>query len=178
VISAYAAVESGGLATFFSQIEKLDTWFATFLAAVPIWILINAVRAPFKAFEEEAVKGVWFGNKFVYNNPELLGAVEWRPEDNGTAKLIEIKHPQRDSLANVEFEFYPKTERVRAAVTWVSNQRFPPQMMYSWKDFGSSGVRINRGRLWVIAHSEPKTDPVIIRVYCHSFVIGKGGPND
>lgn len=177
-ISAYAIVQSGGVDALFLHLGKFSTWAATAITATPIWILINLVRAPFKASIEEGAKGTWFGNKFVYSQKELLGTVEWRPEDNGSAKLITVKHPQRDSLAYVELEFYPKIDRIRAAVVWVWNQRLPPQMMHSPQDSGSSGVRINKGRLWVIAESQPATVPVIIRVYCHCFVIGKGGVND
>ena len=176
LVGGYLAVKSGGVVAIFNQASELNTWVATGLAAVPLWVLLNIIRSPFIASGEEAGKGVWFGNRFVYNHPELLGIVQWRPEDNGTWKLIEIGHPQRDAMAYISLEFYPQTPRVKATVVWVWNQ--PPLFLWDFTHIGGHGVRINRGRLWVVAESEPDTTPVIIRVLCHSFVVGKGNPNE
>lgn len=176
IAGGYAAVKTWGLSTLISQVGELNTWVATGLAAVPLWVLLNIIRSPFIASGEEAGKGVWFGNRFVYNHPELLGIVQWRPEDNGTWKLIEIDHPQRDAMAYISLEFYPQTPRVKATVVWVWNQ--PPLFIRDFTHIGEHGVRINRGRLWVVAESEPDTTPVIIRVLCHSFVVGNGNPNE
>lgn len=178
LLAAYYAVKSKGLAALFEQIGIFSTWWTTLLAAIPIWIGINFIRAAAKTADAEASKGFWIGNKFVYHTPEPIGAVEWRPKDNGSSKPIQLKHPQRDSVAHISLDFYPSTDRIRAGVVWVEQQRLTPQFMHTPSQGGSSGSRVNNGRLWVVAESQAATVPVIIRVYCHYFVIGKGALDD
>ena len=175
VLASYGAVKSGGLTAVVSQIAAFQTWEATLIAALPMWILVNAVLAPFRAKKLQDEKGRFIGNQFVYNTPELLDVVEWRPTDNGSAKPIVLKHPEKNSLLRVSLDFYPKTDRIHAMISWSRFQQFLQCLAQVGNGPGpTKSVRAHRGKIWLMAESRADTVPVLIRVYCHGWYVGKG----
>ena len=175
-VAAYGALSSGIPQKMVAQFEVMTTWQGTLITAVPIWVVVNLVFAHFKRRQQEAASGTWSGPKFIYNEPLLIGTVGWTPEDNGTWKKINVRGPEANSFVMLHIEHYPPTNRVRAQVVHVWNQ-----MMFGAANGlqrQSIGTRVNNGRLWVVAESLPATIPVTLRVYCHSFELGKGGVAD
>lgn len=173
-LTVYAGFSAGVPQRMVAMLDSMPAWQGALISALSVWVTVNFVFAYFKRRQQEKAAGVWIGANFVYNEPLLLGAVTWIPADNGTWKQINVRGPEANSFVMLHIEHYPATDRIRAQVVHVWNEMMvrPANGIQTQ----SIGTRVNNGRLWVVAESLPGTVPVVLRVYCHSFELGKGPP--
>lgn len=151
----------------------ISSWWAekqALLWALPIYLVLTAIIAFRVSMRNEGKKGKWLGTKFLYFEPQLALTTEWKPADNGSLKAFRVKDAEPCSLVHYKLEIEGPAHRVWGAL--LGKYRLSPE-----ERFVAHGPLAPRGKVVVgndrklelRCYSEPKTVPVIVRVYLLSW---------
>lgn len=153
--------------------EELGVWQAGKLAliyALPFYLVINLIVAPFRAKREIKEEGVWVGDKFIYHTPQHLLTCSVSERDNGDVKAFKVKGVEKGSLVDTNVEFNRRDNRVKALVE--SNSNFD-QVPIGWQVVGRHTKATSRlpmdGKMYLHTSVEPETDETIVRVFLNAW---------
>lgn len=151
---------------FQTEVVSLGAWIFAAVAAFPVWILVSAAFAPFRAISAERSLGHWRANRFVFHEPRHAATIEWSPDDNGKALTFEFRDAEAGALLDYKIEVDGAASRINCIVFGANFFR-PADEVLKHIRFATHGrVVLKKNRtLQLLCYSEPSTLRSTIRVY-------------
>lgn len=87
--------------------QEIEIWWAGKVALVltlPVYVLINALRAPFLIAKEERELGIWIGYKFVFHEPKHVRTVHLPKDKVEHQDLVKIPYCEPFSSVHLRWE--------------------------------------------------------------------------
>lgn len=149
-----------------------------FAIALIGWAALSLAIAPFIIIRDDRRKGRWHGHHFIYHQP-LLVATERFEEEGGRSQRRQIRFDdvEPNGFAYHTIELTPKARgRVGVHVTGGSPAD-DVELNEGWITPSGEqhlGIRVPEDRrATMLARLKPETVPIICRIWCHSFFVGK-----
>jgi hypothetical protein len=169
---------------------QADNWaisIQAFLITVTGWAVVSLVRAPLIAINDDKRLGKWHQHHFIYHQPHFVGAVRLTEGDGETYTYpITVEHAEPNSLVYFSVDATPNaSNRIRLILSGGSAH---PDIKIHHTTDGQIGPSVNPGAhigsrvsanrsATLYASSLPSTIPIVLRIYCHSFYVGKTDQN-
>lgn len=165
------------------QAEQWAVAIEAFGYALLGWAVISAVCAPFIVIRNDRQNGKWDAHRFIYHNRVLVSTK--RVEANGgDTSIIPVFFPDSEPNSVVSFVVEatpPANERVRflffgGVPQWeIKVGPSVPRLFDGTARPGTHcGIRLSaERRATLYVRLEPETVPIVLRIFCHSFYVGK-----
>lgn len=154
------------------QATTLVISVVSFLGALVLWAIIWAVATPFRFLKAERAIGRWTGTRFLYNEPLLLGTVEWSAANNNDAFAMGVPNVPPGALIDYKIEVDGPVDRINCLVVGAYYFYPPDELMKTARwDIRGRVVLRKDGKLGLVCHSRPNTLPAIIRVFSLAWEI-------
>lgn len=174
-------------ASFPKVVDDANGWIlflnAFFYVAVG-WAVYSLIRAPITIICDDRSKGKWIKHHRVYNQPNFLALERFENKDGATQRmLLRFDDVEPGAFVYLKFECDPDVSgRVLLFAHGGSHRDdihiYRPAVANQFTGFyspqASVGVRISDQRtvaLYVMM--EPATIPMVLRVFCTRYFIGK-----
>jgi len=152
--------------------EQLIDWVAVEWAlplAIMVFVIVNVITAPFRAYFAERKEGRWQDNEFILAASKRVYARRIYASDSGKPFCCILDGIPPNSFIRYTIELQPTN------TFW--NVQFGLIVMKGgsgWKLSGQGGARIGQeSEAYLFAEAiRPDVSDVIVRVWIHSFVIG------
>lgn len=151
-------------------------WLKSLGIACVIWATVSLVRAPLIVWANDALKGKWYENRFVFFEPHLVG--QFRCRATGQIEMYKFKVPFVEPGAFIYFSL-TLDPNVKDRATWDfgGTALVGPMPAAQWPGTGGALLPPNRQAIFRLK-LEPDTISTTARVYCHSFTIGEPNETD
>lgn len=161
--------------------ELASQWAVTIIAAAYTaigWAIACVVSSPFVAMHEEARRGRWYGNRFVYHQPRLLTSQRCRASGKIERYPFAVDDIEPGSFFNFFIDVGPLA-RNRIAATVNTSLMLIGDSMRPGQSSLTGGTRLERDRRATLTVCmAPGTTSETIRAYCTDFVIGDINEHD
>jgi hypothetical protein len=151
-----------------------------FLLALIGWAALSLLLAPFIVVRHDRRRGRWHGHHFTYREPLLVTTQRFEEKGGRTQRRrIHFDDAEPNGFAYYTIELIPKAQG-RVGV-WVTGGSPPAdfELDQGWITPSGQqhlGTRLPKDRaVTMFARLKPETVPVICRLWCHSFHVGKSG---
>ncbi|AEG49431.1 hypothetical protein Sphch_1743 [Sphingobium chlorophenolicum L-1] len=165
------------------QAEAWAISIQAFGIACAIWGFVALICSPFRVIADDRRLGRWQRNHYVYHQPLLICSERFE-DTGGTTQAREIVFSDAEPGAFVYYKV-DATPAVRGRVLvqlWGGPpsplvEIAPPQprvVTLASEPGGYAGTRLPSNKCATLyVRLEPSTIPVILRVYCNQFFVGK-----
>ena len=150
-----------------------------FAIALAGWAVISLVVGAFKVVASDNANGKWDRHHRFYNEPYLVATERFEAGD-GETQLREIRFADAEPNSFVYYSCVLTPEVSRRMGVMVTGGK-PNDRMILHPDWRQPPLHHNGTRLprdcsaTLCARMQVSTVPVIVRVYCHSFFLGRDG---
>jgi hypothetical protein len=149
-----------------------------FAIALVGWGAISLIMAPFVVVREERRKGRWVGHHFIYNEPILVATERFESTHTSTQQReIVFSDAEPNSFVYYDCRLVPPAEGMVLAIVRGGpphpSSLLPSPREVRWGHF-NNGARLPADKqATLLLRMRPGTVPVVCRVYCQSFFVGK-----
>ncbi len=149
------------------------------IVLLPVYFLINLIRAPFIVAQEDKKLGHWDGTAFIYHEPKIVFTKLFTVEDN--EKIFQIPLPDCEPYSFVSFYVKVKRgpDRIRTVIlpglSWGNGMAWARESHATAEPVGGS-TSGKENRLTIKANMLPDTVPLIVRVYVTAWDLEPKNP--
>lgn len=165
------------------QAEQWAVAVQAFGYALLGWAIISLISAPFIVVRKDRHIGKWDGHRFIYHN-RILVLTKRVEADGGGTTIIPFSFPDAEPTSFVSFVVEatpPANERVRfrifggePKIDLSIGPSVPGLFDATARPGAHCGIRLSRNRSATLCvRLEPETVPIVLRVFCYSFFVGK-----
>lgn len=167
-------------ASFARMVEEANSWalaIQAFGITSLVWAVLAMARAPLIVRKEDRLRGRWHKNHFVYHEPILITTERFEAGEGLTLKRpIYFSDAEPCAMVYYRCELTPDpSPRVTVYITGGhpnEDMELTEPGNVNWGRF--VGIRLPHDcAATLLMRMLPETVPVICRVYCHSFFVGK-----
>lgn len=165
------------------QAEQWAVAIEAFGYALLGWAVISTICAPFIVIRNDRQNGKWDAHRFIYHNRVLV--LTKRVEANGgDTTIIPVFFPDPEPNSVVSFVVEatpPANERIRFLFFGGVPKReinigplLPKLFDGTARPGAHCGIRLSpERRATLYVRLEPETVSIVLRIFCHSFYVGK-----
>lgn len=178
VLTTALLIQTQALPRVIQEVNDWITWGQA-VAWVGIgWVALSTFLAPFKVIRDDRKQGRFQSHHFIYHEPLLVATERFEAGDGDTSQReIFFKDAEPNAFVYYSCELTPRLDK-RILVTVGGG---PPSELRKLQEPGTinwgndyAGTRLPENRSATLCvRMLPGTIPVVCRVYCHSFFIGK-----
>jgi hypothetical protein len=165
------------------QAEQWAVAVQAFGYALMGWAIISLISAPFIVIRKDRLNGKWDGHRFIYHN-RILVLTKRVEADIGNTTIIPFSFPDAEpnsfvsfvveatppANGRVRFYFFGGTPRSPIAI----GPSVPGLFDATARPGAHCGLRLPHNRSATLCvRLELETVPIVLRVFCHSFFVGK-----
>ena len=162
------------------NIEEKATWIEAsinglivILYSVPLFFIANLIFSIFRVKKNEQNLGEWFGNRFIYHEPQRLLTVLVDENDNETPKVFPIHDAETNSLVSYVIQTDRADNRAKVELAWPKGQRaldFGQPMNLPKASFRLPPER----KMSLITNVESNSTVTTVRVFMTGWELGTG----
>lgn len=182
---SYIGLKTASFPNLVAEANNWITFFQAFFYVVIPWMLYSLIRGPFSVIREDRAKARWVKHHRIYNEPLLIDLQRFEHND-GATQWFSLHFPDAEpgAVVSLKFECDPNVaSRVLLFAHGGAHRQDvalfrpdPPNLVTGFFSPASSvGIRISNNRkLALYVRVDPQTVPMVLRVYCTKYFVGKG----